>query len=112
MRQLTLDLFAPAANVAPGPNVPAAPPPSSAAPPAQEVQNLHPVPVAPAVPVLTPLGLMIASVGAIVGAYHGTRRNRGSVGWGLVWGLAGATAPLITTGIAVAQGYGSPRESR
>jgi hypothetical protein len=34
------------------------------------------------------------------------------VGWGLVWGLAGATAPLITTGIAVAQGYGSPRESR
>ena len=112
MRQLTLNLYAPAANVSAAPSVPAAPPPSTVTAPAQEVQNLHVVETPSSAPVLSPLGLVLAGVGAIVGAYHGTRRNRGSVGWGLVWGVAGATAPLITTGIAVAQGYGSPRETR
>jgi hypothetical protein len=50
MRQLTLNLYAPAANVSAAPSVPAAPPPSRVTAPAQEVQNLHTVPVAPAAP--------------------------------------------------------------
>ena len=39
------------------------------------------------------------------GAYHGYRRNK-SVGWAIGWALAGSFFPLITTGIAVAQGFG------
>lgn len=75
----------------------------------QEVQNLRELaPPAPE-PLLSPFGLVLATVGALAGAYHGTRRNRGSAAWGLAWGLAGAFAPVITTGVAAAQGFGQPQ---
>lgn len=48
----------------------------------------------------------LASVaGAAAGAYHGYRRND-SVGWALVWALAGSAFPVITVPIAIAQGFG------
>lgn len=46
---------------------------------------------------------------ASVSAYHGTRRNR-SVGWGIWWFVMGATFPLITPTIALAQGFGRSKE--
>jgi hypothetical protein len=38
-------------------------------------------------------------------AYHGVRRNRGSVVYGLAWGLGAAVAPVVVPIVAVAQGY-------
>lgn len=47
--------------------------------------------------------LALASVAA--SAYHGVKRNGGSIGWGAVWGAAGAAFPVITPAIAAAQGF-------
>jgi len=41
-------------------------------------------------------------------AYHGVKRNRGSAGWGVAWGLSGALFPVITPAIAIAQGFAKP----
>lgn len=46
---------------------------------------------------------------ASVSAYHGVRRNK-SVGWGIWWFVMGATFPLITPTIALAQGFGRSKE--
>lgn len=51
----------------------------------------------------------LATVSAVAGIYHGYRRNRGSLGWGLWWGLMGATFPLVSIAVAAAQGFGKPR---
>ena len=45
-------------------------------------------------------------LGAIMAGYHGSKRNHGSAGWTIGWGLLGAMFPLITNGVALAQGYG------
>lgn len=50
-----------------------------------------------------------ASVGA--SGYHGYKRNR-SVGWALIWGLAGGIAPVLTPAIAIAQGFGKPKRAK
>lgn len=50
--------------------------------------------------------LALASIGLSV--YHGTKRNCGSVGWGLVWGFFGSIAPVVTPVIGFAQGFGQP----
>ena len=42
-------------------------------------------------------------------AYHGAKRNNGSVGWGLLWGLMGTVFPVVTPAIALAQGYAKPQ---
>jgi len=79
---------------------------------AQPVANLREVATVVREDVLPALstGQMILSLlGAGIGAFHGARRNHGSVLWGLVWGTAGAAAPVITTGIAAAQGIGRPK---
>lgn len=49
--------------------------------------------------------LHAASVG--VSAYHGYKRNNGSIGWGIGWGILGGLFPIITPAIAVAQGLGT-----
>lgn len=54
--------------------------------------------------------LSAVSVGA--SAFHGYRRNRGSIGWALGWGLLGGLFPIITPAIALAQGYGKPAKRR
>lgn len=41
-------------------------------------------------------------------AFHGYRRNQ-SIGWALVWGLLGATFPVITPTVALAQGFGQSK---
>lgn len=52
------------------------------------------------------LGLSLAGGG--VGAYHGYKRNRGSVGWAIGWSLLGAWFPVIVIPVAFAQGLGKP----
>lgn len=47
--------------------------------------------------------LSIASMAA--SAYHGAKRNCGSVGWGAVWGIAGAVFPVVTPAVAIGQGF-------
>ena len=49
--------------------------------------------------------------GTVAGAYHGYRRN-GSIGWALLWSLAGAVVPFVTIPIAVGQGFGEPATQR
>ncbi len=46
-----------------------------------------------------------ATASMAVSAFHGYRRNQ-SVGWALWWAFMGATFPVITPVIAVAQGFG------
>lgn len=48
--------------------------------------------------------LTLAAAGAA--AFHGYRRNRGSIGWSIGWFLAALVAPVITTAVGFAQGYG------
>lgn len=48
----------------------------------------------------------LAAVGAC--AYHGYRRNK-SVGWAVAWAVLAGLSPLITTGVAFAQGFGKAK---
>jgi hypothetical protein len=57
---------------------------------------------------LLTLGGLIVAASVGISAYHGVKRNYGSVGWGLWWGLMGGLAPVITPAIAIAQGLGQP----
>ena len=50
--------------------------------------------------------LAVASMAA--SAYHGVKRNRGSIGYGIWWGVMGSLFPVITPTIAVAQGFAKP----
>lgn len=87
-------------------------PPTPTTPPAQAVANVREVAVTvrdEVLPALSTGQMILSLIGAGIGAFHGARRNGGSVWWGLVWGTAGAAAPVITTGIAVAQGVGRPK---
>lgn len=43
-------------------------------------------------------------------AYHGYRRNHGSYGWAFGWGAFAAFAPVISVGVALAQGFGKPKK--
>lgn len=90
------------------PTPPAAPPPTVQDVAVREIVTVTREAVQPLTPFQAALGLG----GALLGAYHGARRNGGSVLWGIAWGIAGGAAPLITTGIAVAQGYGRPRGAK
>lgn len=50
------------------------------------------------------------SVAMAANAWHGYRRN-GSIGWALGWAILGYAAPVITTVIATAQGFGHKKGS-
>lgn len=54
---------------------------------------------------------VVSTASMAASAFHGYKRNR-SVGWALVWGLLGATFPVITPTIAVAQGFGERKPGR
>jgi hypothetical protein len=54
--------------------------------------------------------LSVAGMGT--GAYHGYKRNRGSVGWAIGWGLLGGLFPIITIPVSLAQGFGKPAVSK
>lgn len=47
----------------------------------------------------------LTTVGAGLGAYHGYKRTN-SLGWALGWAALGALFPVVTTAVALAQGFG------
>lgn len=49
---------------------------------------------------------MLGAVSAAASGFHGYRRNRNSLGWGVAWFALGGMFPVITPTIAVAQGFG------
>lgn len=53
---------------------------------------------------------LIGTASMAASAYHGYKRND-SIGWALVWGVAGSVFPIITPVIAVAQGFGEKAKS-
>jgi hypothetical protein len=55
---------------------------------------------------------VLSVAGLTTGVYHGYKRNKGSVGWALVWGILGSTFPFVTIPISVAQGYAKPAKRR
>lgn len=59
------------------------------------------------VPAVLWTGVSVAS--CFASAYHGVRRNNGSAGWGLWWGLMGGMFPVVVPAIALAQGYAKPQ---
>ena len=54
------------------------------------------------------IGGLIVTASVAISAYHGVKRNNGSILYGLLWGGAGAILPVITPAIAIAQGLGQP----
>jgi len=54
----------------------------------------------------------LSLAGAGTGAYHGYKRNRGSVGWAIGWFLLGGIFPIITIPVSIAQGFGKPSVSK
>lgn len=45
-------------------------------------------------------------LGAVLGGYHGYKRNKKAIGWTALWAGAGFMFPVITTGLALVQGIG------
>lgn len=56
----------------------------------------------------TPLAAALVAASIGISAYHGVKRNNGSVGWGLWWGLMGGLFPVVTPAIAFGQGLSTP----
>lgn len=50
----------------------------------------------------------LALAGAVSGIYHGYKRNHGSVGWGLGWGVFGGMLPIVSIPLSIAEGFGKP----
>lgn len=48
--------------------------------------------------------------GAVTGAYHGYKRNNGSVGWAIGWFLLGGAFWPVTIPVSLAQGFGKPEQ--
>lgn len=46
--------------------------------------------------------------GGVIGAYHGYKRHRGSIGWAIGWSLLGGLFWPIALPVAYAQGIGKP----
>jgi hypothetical protein len=61
-------------------------------------------------PEIPPVAKTVLTLGsAVASAYHGTRRNDGSVFWGVVWFALGAVFPVLTPAVGYAQGFGQRR---
>lgn len=58
---------------------------------------------------LTAIKGVLTVIAAGAAAFHGYRRNKGSIVWGTVWFLSGLVVPVITSAFALAQGYGRVR---
>lgn len=57
---------------------------------------------------LSPIQRAMMLGGSALGAFHGYRRTR-SVGWAVGWAFLGGFSPVITTAVALAQGFGEPK---
>ena len=64
---------------------------------------------ATALPKISPIWEVLAAISGGISAYHGYKRNNGSIGWAIGWGLLGSLFPVITPAIAVAEGFGKPK---
>ena len=51
---------------------------------------------------------VLSTASMAASAYHGVKRNNGSVSSGIWWGLCGAIFPVVTPVVALAQGYAEP----
>ena len=49
-------------------------------------------------------------VAAVASGYHGYKRNGGSAGWGLVWGILGFAVPVVTVPVALLEGFATPSD--
>lgn len=58
---------------------------------------------------ISPVWALLSTVSGAASGYHGYKRNK-SVGWAVGWFLLGSIFPVITPTIALAQGFGKPRE--
>jgi len=80
--------------------------------PATNLYNLQKTPALAGVgqetAALGPFWSVVVPLSAGVSAYHGLKRNHGSIPWALGWGFAGAVLPVITPAIALAQGFAKP----
>lgn len=52
---------------------------------------------------------LASTAAAVAGAYHGYKRNK-SAGWAVGWFLFGSFMPFLAMPIALAQGFGKPKE--
>ncbi|MBL8605138.1 MAG: peptidoglycan-binding protein [Myxococcales bacterium] len=59
-------------------------------------------------PPMTPFWWLVSTASGAASAFHGYRRNNGSIPWAVTWGFLGGLFPVITPAIAVAQGFGEP----
>lgn len=50
----------------------------------------------------------LGMLSSAVSAYHGFKRNKGSIGWTIAWALLGGMFPIIVPVVAFAQGYAKP----
>jgi len=57
-------------------------------------------------PIPDKVRMLVVLASAAVSAYHGTKRNGGSVFWGVLWFGLGAALPVLTPLVAVGQGLG------
>jgi hypothetical protein len=55
---------------------------------------------------------LISMATSVALAYHGYRRNHGSILWAFVWAGAGGIVAPIGLGLAFAQGFGKPAPLR
>jgi hypothetical protein len=75
-------------------------------------------PAVPAVVVEAPpsplriVGRVLSMAGAGLGAYHGYKRNRNSIGWAFGWSIFGGLMPIFAIPVAVAQGVGKPKAAK
>lgn len=54
----------------------------------------------------------LSTVSGLLSAYHGFRRNNGSLAWALAWFLMGSALPIVVPAVAFAQGYAKPGISK
>jgi hypothetical protein len=59
----------------------------------------------------TTISIVAGLIGAGLGAFHGFRRNNSALA-ALGWGLFGASIPILSVPISLAQGFGKPKKRR
>jgi hypothetical protein len=69
--------------------------------------EVEPVPM----PMSTKIYGFLSLLSGAAMAYHGVKRNHGSIGWGIWWGFAGALFPIFVPILSVAQkpGFAKPK---
>lgn len=55
------------------------------------------------------LWLIAGIAGGALGAYHGYKRNHGSVGWAIGWSIFGSLMPFFSIPLSLAEGFGKPK---